>query len=166
MSKRFARFSRHVLSCPGDGGVEPLYLFWAVKIKPFKTRKGRPKPPHNTLVTLTEFLCSCEVKAPQRSCFHGAGRETRTPTVLPPVDFESTASTDSAIPANGEYCNRKRRRLSSGTDEVGGPCPRARSVDEVRPRYGLVPRIENAGPSARPRPLRPSPPGGRPRRTH
>ena len=29
----------------------------------------------------------------------GAGRETRTPTVLPPADFESAASTDSAIPA-------------------------------------------------------------------
>ena len=31
----------------------------------------------------------------------GAGSETRTRTVSPPVDFESTASTNSAIPAGG-----------------------------------------------------------------
>ena len=29
----------------------------------------------------------------------GTGGETRTPKVLPPVDFESTASTNSATPA-------------------------------------------------------------------
>ncbi len=29
----------------------------------------------------------------------GAGRGTRTPTVSPPADFESAASTNSAIPA-------------------------------------------------------------------
>src|SRR3569832_626068 len=35
----------------------------------------------------------------------GAGRGTRTPTVLPPADFESAASTDSAIPAKGPGAN-------------------------------------------------------------
>ena len=33
------------------------------------------------------------------SLIPGAGRGTRTPTVSPPADFESAASTDSAIPA-------------------------------------------------------------------
>ena len=37
----------------------------------------------------------------------GAGRGTRTPTVSPPADFESAASTDSAIPA------RRSQLLSS-----------------------------------------------------
>src|SRR5258706_4585186 len=37
-------------------------------------------------------------------CCLGAGRGTRTPTVLPPADFESAASTNSAIPA--EYVHR------------------------------------------------------------
>ena len=31
--------------------------------------------------------------------FNGAGRGNRTPTVFPPADFESAASTNSAIPA-------------------------------------------------------------------
>ena len=51
--------------------------------------------------------------------------------MLPPVDFESTASTDSAIPANGEYCNRKRRRLSSGTGEVRGASVLARRAPQA-----------------------------------
>src|SRR5205085_2713811 len=36
---------------------------------------------------------------PAKDVEFGAGRETRTLTVLPPADFESAASTDSAIPA-------------------------------------------------------------------
>ena len=36
----------------------------------------------------------------------GAGRETRTLMVSPPADFESAASTDSAIPAIGRDVER------------------------------------------------------------
>ena len=36
-----------------------------------------------------------------RSEKFGAGRGTRTPTLFPAADFESAASTDSAIPAGG-----------------------------------------------------------------
>jgi hypothetical protein len=32
----------------------------------------------------------------------GAGRGNRTPTLLPELDFESSASTNSAIPAMGD----------------------------------------------------------------
>src|SRR5438045_4967043 len=34
----------------------------------------------------------------------GAGRGNRTPTLLPELDFESSASTNSAIPAAGSSC--------------------------------------------------------------
>ena len=35
--------------------------------------------------------------------WNGAGKGTRTLTVLPPADFESAASTNSAIPAEVHY---------------------------------------------------------------
>jgi hypothetical protein len=43
--------------------------------------------------------------------FIGAGRGTRTPTLLPAADFESAASTDSAIPArdSGRECIRLQK---------------------------------------------------------
>src|SRR6185295_17939058 len=44
-----------------------------------------------------------------RAEFHrspGAGRGNRTPTVLPPADFESAASTSSAIPAKSGQLTR------------------------------------------------------------
>ena len=44
----------------------------------------------------------------------GAGRETRTLTVSPPLDFESSASTSSAIPARAGSINDSRKpRLSA-----------------------------------------------------
>src|SRR5438105_10077024 len=43
--------------------------------------------------------------------FTGAGRGTRTLTVLPPADFESAASTDSAIPALSSRLARERGRI-------------------------------------------------------
>lgn len=66
-------------------------------------------------------------------CVVGAGRGTRTPTLLPAADFESAASTDSAIPARG------RTRTCQATEaahyrRIGQPAAR-------RPLQSLIPRL-------------------------
>src|SRR3989442_15552782 len=55
----------------------------------------------------------CPAKKAAFSLFfsQGAGRETRTLMVSPPADFESAASTGSAIPAGGENYNPAHARL-------------------------------------------------------
>src|SRR5690554_7956593 len=44
----------------------------------------------------------CKTGPPNAGTASGAGRGTRTLTLLPAADFESAASTDSAIPAGKE----------------------------------------------------------------
>ena len=65
----------------------------------------------------------CPAKKAAFSLFfsRGAGRETRTLMVLPPADFESAASTGSAIPAGGE--NYNPRACSSPSSTMS--CPRS-----------------------------------------
>ena len=62
--------------------MENHFGFWALKSP--QTRMNTKKK------GLTSFL----------STLHGAGGRTRTGTVSPPVDFESTTSANSITPAN------------------------------------------------------------------
>ena len=52
-----------------------------------------------------------------RECNYGAGRGNRTPTVSPQTDFESAASTSSAIPAK----RRIMRQSAPLVEPVPGP---------------------------------------------
>ena len=46
----------------------------------------------------------------------GAGRGNRTPTVFPPADFESAASTNSAIPAIARIIPEVEAVIKDGAD--------------------------------------------------
>jgi hypothetical protein len=65
---------------------------------PFLNRSTEPSTPY--LLGLTNTIRSCfKSLSYTLNPSAGAGRETRTLMVSPPADFESAASTGSAIPA-------------------------------------------------------------------
>src|SRR5688500_15220253 len=57
----------------------------------------------------------------------GAGRENRTLMVLPPRDFESRASTNSAIPARGAELSRVAKQSDKLAFRVPSPITRHRN---------------------------------------
>src|SRR5439155_11985911 len=75
----------------------------------------------------------CPAKKAEFSLFfsRGAGRETRTLMVLPPADFESAASTGSAIPAGMKAQNYNCRGCSSQSSTMR--CPPSSSPSTLPP---------------------------------
>ena len=67
------------------------------------------------------FWGGLNVIADDAARLDGTGDETRTRKVLPPVDFESTASTNSATPALGDTSYFFRGSLESITAQAR-PC--------------------------------------------
>jgi hypothetical protein len=82
-------------------------------VVPFACAERAGERPHATVCTyrnmLTQLIlrAGCFLKATFIARF-GAGKGTRTLTMSPPADFESAASTNSAIPARDELSMKLR----------------------------------------------------------
>ena len=60
-----------------------------------------------------DIYCAKKIEAKRTLLRRGAGGRTRTGTVSPPVDFESTTSANSITPAQNIRLNRKNIHIIS-----------------------------------------------------